>query len=107
MAWKKSNESDIQVDKENKPPIDFKTCKKLFSNINFRLKNQTVGLSLEEQANLVAALCQHLDCTYKITGMDRCPFNAEGLWQCCLETESKDWLEYLKNRQIPVDNPAK
>lgn len=100
MAWKIINE--IQVDKENEPPISFETCKKLFFNTNLRFKNQTVGLSLEEQAVALACMCQDRVSCPSLDLKIHCKFVKH-----CNEIRANDWLEYLKSRQIPVDKLAK
>lgn len=67
-----------------------------------KINSQIVGLSLEEQADFMAESCVNGLCATRITLIDKCPFD----YDCDMITNA-DWLEYLKNRQIPVNNPAK
>lgn len=50
MAWKIIN--DIQVDKENEPPIDFETCKKICKKdefkVNFRWAEHVIRIAYIE-----------------------------------------------------------
>lgn len=77
-------------------------------------ENQIVGLSLEDHAQALA---------YKYCLTEKCPaefftdgYCPKGIYEIdmpfgkdclCYVVKDDDWLEYLKNRQIPVDNPAK
>lgn len=73
--------------------------------------NHNVGLSLEDQAQALAYKCCLTEkcpaefltdgyCPKGIFGLDM-PFGKDCL---CYVVKDNDWLEYLENRQIPVDN---
>lgn len=64
--------------------------------------NKNVGLTLEEQAKALACMCQDRIACPSLDLNLTCKFK-----QSCINVRKKDWLEYLENRQNPVDNPAK